>query len=296
MNMSERVTLSPVRKFMLWAFGDPSNDPYVNVNLDLEFEQALAFLEKKNQETATKISIHVLLIKALADAFHEHPRLNVKIFSNEIYKLPSINIATPINLVKKGWKPNNSELGVAIIRDADKKRLEEIAKEITGGVQEYQKGGSTLLIEEIAKFLYRYLPDFSLRLLFKSVSLLSHNRILHDLVHEFMGISTIFTNLGSILRPCPGVHYKSGGLTIPDRIVHFGTCFGAGPIEKKVFVENDQPVIKSVIPIMIIFDHRIIDGFLISHFIEDFAKRIQNPEKYYSPSNTPQNVPSEQQK
>jgi len=279
--MSEKVTLSTVRKFMLWAFGHPSNDPYVNLNLDIEFDSALAFLERYNQQSKIKISIHHLLLKVLADSFKDHPRINVKIFGEEIYALPSVNIATPINLVKKEWNPGANELGVVIVRDAEKKTLEDIAQDISGSVKTYQKGGIILLLEEIVRFLYKYLPDISLRMFFRWVSMLGHNRILHDIMHEFMGMSTMFTNIGSVIRPCPGVHYKSAAFTIPDKLVHFSTCFGAGPLEKKVFVENDQPVIKSVIPMMIIFDHRIVDGFLISRFVEDFAQRLKQPELYY---------------
>lgn len=284
--ISEKITLSPVRKFMLWAFGSPSNDPYVNFNLDVEFDKALVYLEKYNQTSTMKISIHHLLLKALADAFQLHPRLNVKIFSDEIYRLPSVNIATPVNLVKKEWNPTANELGLVIVREADKKTLQDIAQNISGEAKNYanqgeSSGGSTLILEEIVKFLYRYLPDSSLRLFFKGMSLFGHNRVLHDLMHEFIGISTMFTNLGSIIRTCSGAHYKAASFSVPDKLVHFSTCFGAGPLEKKPFVENDQIVIKSVIPMLIIFDHRIVDGFLISRFIEDFVKRLQQPESYF---------------
>lgn len=295
---SEKIELSPVRKFMLWVFGSPSNDPYVNVNLDIEFDKALLYLELYNKNSPIKISIHHLLLKSIADAFKLHPRLNVKVFGDDIYRLPSVNIATPINLVKKAWNPSANELGLAIVRSADEKKLPEVAKDISGEAKNYaqdnQGTGTTLILEEIVKFLYRYLPDSSLRLFFRGMSLFGHNRVLHDLMHEFIGISTMFTNLGSILRPCPGIHYKSGAFSIPDKLVHFATCFGAGPIEKKPFVENDQIVIKSVIPMMIIFDHRVVDGFLISRFIEDVVQRLQCPEAYFGwPDIQPTISPSE---
>ena len=202
--MSEKLTLSPVRKLMMWIFGPPSNDPYLQLNLDFEFENVLRFLAGYNEKSSCKISIHHFLIKVLGDCFARHQRLNVKIFGNDIYQLPSINIATPINLVDEKWKPDFNELGIAIIRNADQKSLEEISKEISRSVKTYKKGGSVLLLEEVAKFLYRHLPDFSLRILFKSVSVFGRNRFLYNLIQELMGVSTLLTNVGSVIQPKPG--------------------------------------------------------------------------------------------
>ena len=280
--MSQKSTLSAVRKFMLWAFGPPCNDPYVQTNLDFEFDNALQFLEKYNQVSSCKITIHHFLIKVLAECIARHPHLNVKIFGEEIYQLPTINIATPINLVDESWSPRFNELGVTFIRDADSKSLESIAQEVAETAQNYKKGGRVLFIEEMAKFVYRYLPNFSLRFFFKGVSIFGRNRLLYDMIHQLMGVSTVFTNVGSVVKLQPGVHYKSVSFSLPDKMVYFSCCFGAGPIEKKPIVtENDQVAIRQMLPFLIVFDHRIIDAFLMNRFINDFGERLYCPEQYY---------------
>lgn len=267
---------------MMWMFSQPANDPYVKVNLDFEFDNAMRFLDLYQQRCGSKISIHHFLIKVLADTLAAHPRLNVRIFGNEVYQLPAVNIATPMNLVNDQWSPRKSELGVILIQQADKKDFQQIAGEVSSRRKGQQKRQGAYLLEEITKFLAQRIPDFSLRLFFQGISMFGHNRHLYAMSQDLIGISTIFTNVGSIIDQKPGIHYKSVSFELPDKLIHFSTCFAAGPCSPKVFVENNQSVIHNVLPFLIIFDHRVVDGFLMNRFLEDLGTRIYKPDQYYS--------------
>jgi hypothetical protein len=270
----------------MWIFAAPSNDPYVKINLDFEFDKAFQFLDAYQQCSGTKISVHHFLVKVLADTLAVHPRLNVRVFGHDVYQLPAISIATPMNLINSEWSPKKNELALILIHEADKKSLEQIATEVSSRRKGQQKRQGTYLLEEISKFLAQYIPNFSLRMLLNGLSLFGHNPHLYAMSQDFIGISTVFTNVGSIIEQKPGIHYKAVSFELPDKLIHFSTCFAAGPCGPKPFVENDQVVIHKVLPFMIIFDHRVVDGFLMNRFLEDLGARIYNPEKYYALPNS----------
>ena len=138
------------------------------------------------------------------------------------------------------------------------------------------------MLEDAAQLFSQVLPDFSFRALFKGMGLINKNHYLYDFAQEIFGASTVFTNLGAAVSPKQGMHLKTITLTLPDKAMHFSTCFGAGALEKKVLVKDDKPVVRTVLPMMMIFDHRIIDGYLMNCFAQDFSDRILCPQKYFS--------------
>jgi pyruvate dehydrogenase E2 component (dihydrolipoamide acetyltransferase) len=52
---------------------------------------------------------------------------------------------------------------------------------------------------------------------------------------------------------------------------------GVGKIEKGVFVENNQIVIKNYMYISFSFDHRVIDGAYAANFYKRLKEFIENP-------------------
>lgn len=284
--MLKKLQLSPMRRFMLWFFGSPANDPYVTTNVEFAFANALQFLEHYNKQAVNKISIHHFLLKVIADTLAKHPRMNVKIFGDDIYQLPEVTIASPVNLITDKWNPKDSELGMAVIRNLENKNFEDIAGELSTVRKDYRDKGSFYFLEEIAKICVRLFPNFSIRFLLRGVSVLSHNRYLYRLWEDVLATSTVVTNMGAVAPSKPGIRYRSVAFTPPDKMLYLSVCFGAGPVEERVIAENDQIVIQKTITMLIIFDHRVVDGFLMHRFIEDLGERILNPGKYYGNRNS----------
>jgi pyruvate dehydrogenase E2 component (dihydrolipoamide acetyltransferase) len=52
---------------------------------------------------------------------------------------------------------------------------------------------------------------------------------------------------------------------------------GVGRIAKKPVVENDEIVIKHVLPLSLSIDHRVIDGGDAGRFLKQFKSYLQNP-------------------
>jgi len=48
-----------------------------------------------------------------------------------------------------------------------------------------------------------------------------------------------------------------------------------------VCVENDQPVVKEVIPLTVTYDHRVLHGIHAHHFGLSLERIASDPEKYF---------------
>lgn len=86
-----------------------------------------------------EVSYTDLIIKAVAVALREHPQLNATLVGEEIRLLPEIHIGIAVAL--------EDGLIVPVIRDADKKSLEEIARE-TKHLAEAARAG-TITVDEV---------------------------------------------------------------------------------------------------------------------------------------------------
>ena len=61
-------------------------------------------------------------------------------------------------------------------------------------------------------------------------------------------------------------------------MVHVGTLWGFSAIQKEVLAINDEPMVCPVLPVMVTWDHRLIDGVKASQLILRFASIIQDPQ------------------
>ena len=81
-----------------------------------------AMLNDKLQAREVNITYTDLLVKVVANALREHPRLNATLTDEEIHLLPEINIGVAVAL--------EDGLVVPVVRNADKERLSEISGQV----------------------------------------------------------------------------------------------------------------------------------------------------------------------
>ena len=86
------------------------------------FVELRGMLNDKLQAREVSITYTDLLIKVVANALREHPRLNATLTDEGIHLLPEINIGVAVAL--------EDGLVVPVVRDADKARLSEISVQV----------------------------------------------------------------------------------------------------------------------------------------------------------------------
>ena len=187
----------------------------------------------------------------------------------------------PVNLIgHEGGK--TKELSMMIIEDVDQKSLVEIAKvghkrksqERQGKMQNTFLSGLVSLFDKVPSQL-------SHRLL-NRLDQASKNPHLAKKMFEQVPITTAISNPGSNHpSDLQGVLFKGGSFHPPQRIAHVGTFWGVTGIQKEVIPIDGKPQIRPMLPIMLVFDHRLIDGFKASELFLELIKCFQRPEVYF---------------
>ena len=126
--------------------------PHFYLTIDSNVDKLLQLRKKINENTGTKISINDILVKALAIAQKQNPLTNVSWVEDHVIKYSSVDVSIAVAL-KEG-------LVMPIVKNADKKGLIEISKEIkelinkakTGKLQPPEYTGGTISISNLCMF------------------------------------------------------------------------------------------------------------------------------------------------
>ena len=126
--------------------------PHFYLTIESKVDKLLQLRKKINENFGTKISINDMLVKALALAQMENPLTNVSWVEGQVIKYSSVDVSIAVAL-KEG-------LITPIVKNADKKGLMEISKEIKELVNKAKTGkllpdeytGGTISISNLGMF------------------------------------------------------------------------------------------------------------------------------------------------
>ncbi|MDC0057121.1 2-oxo acid dehydrogenase subunit E2 [Alphaproteobacteria bacterium] len=126
--------------------------PHFYLTIESKVDKLLKLRKKINEYSGTKISINDMLVKALALAQMQNPLTNVSWVEGQVIKYSSIDVSIAVAL-KEG-------LITPIVKNADKKGIIEISKEIkelvnkakTGKLQPDEYTGGTISLSNLGMF------------------------------------------------------------------------------------------------------------------------------------------------
>ena len=126
--------------------------PHFYLTIDSNVDKLLQLRKIINENSSTKISINDILVKAIALAQLQNPLTNVSWVEGKVIKYNSVDVSIAVAL-KEG-------LIMPIVKNADKKGLVEISKEIndlvnkakTGKLQPSEYIGGTISISNLGMF------------------------------------------------------------------------------------------------------------------------------------------------
>jgi pyruvate dehydrogenase E2 component (dihydrolipoamide acetyltransferase) len=90
-------------------------------------------------------------------------------------------------------------------------------------------------------------------------------------IDELRGGTISITNYGSL-----GGVFGSPKINPPQVAI-----IGIGRIHKTPYVKNDEVIAANILPVSLVFDHRVIDGALAGKFISYFLQLANSPEKMF---------------
>ena len=279
-------SLSVVRKFLLWWFSPPNN-PWVNVNVTIDFSEAQRYLEQlAKDESQPKVTVHHLLCASIARGLLKVPQANSRIIAGRIYPQEKIGIAMPVNLL--GHEAGNSrELSVLLFEDIGHKSLRELAQEGRGRLQNERAGKMTNpFLQRLLSLTERAPTSVVAKLLNGLDRMMMYPRFAEQIYAQFP-VTTALSNPGSALpSDVDGILFRSCSVQIPNRLIYVGTFFAASAIQNEVIPIQGEPQIRPMLPLMMLFDHRLIDGMKGSALLLEIASCIQNPEAIFGVNGT----------
>ncbi len=91
----------------------------------------------------------------------------------------------------------------------------------------------------------------------------------HDLsLDEMRGGTFTITNYGSI-----GGRYGTPIINYPEVAI-----LGTGTISKEPVARNGDIAIRRILPLSVTFDHRVVDGAYVAHFMNELIKHLEDPD------------------
>ena len=70
---------------------------------------------------------------------------------------------------------------------------------------------------------------------------------------------------------------RANSVHLPQRLAAVGTFWGVTTVQDEVVVVDKNPAVRPMLPVMLVFDHRIMDGVRAGKMLMTFHSIIQIP-------------------
>lgn len=272
---------SAARRALSWWFDTPFN-AHVSASIAIDFTEALRYLAQLNAQ-GHRVSVHHLMVASIARILREFPMANGRILGGKMVFKKEVGVAMPINLLgHEGGK--RSELSLSIMKAVDQRPLRELAQAQRKEVADERQGkpGNAFVAS-----LFRWAeaaPEPLLFGLLNTLDALGKRPAFAEVSWNMGPFTTAITNPGAALGNMPGVWFRGAAVSLPHRLVHVGTLWGLGGIQEEVVPFQGQPAVRSVLPLVLVFDHRLFDGVMCGKILARLTEILQQPAGIFGPS------------
>ena len=237
---------------------------------DVDMSMALNFLKNYQESTGAKVTTLHLIGKALGKCIELQPEINTFVKNSNIYIRKDIDLSILVNIpapnVESSFENDLLAMSIPYTKDMT---IKDIYDKITLKASLLRKKDfSKSLHMRLLKSLYFWPVKCILKL---PPSLIC--RLL-----SCMGMSDSYS--GSVLITSIGCLDDDSISFVPFTFfAQYSLVTLIGKINKKPVVVNDEIVIRPIMPIVISYDHRLMDGFQVSKMIKNLKKFMETPEK-----------------
>ena len=273
---------SIIRKFLTWWFRAPNGIAYVSVNGSIDMTASLAYLERLAATDGPKVSVQHLLAGVIGRTLHHHPAANARIIGHRIMAVPDVAAAMPVNLLGHAGE-SGSELGMALVERLQVRSLRQISTATRSAVKEERAGRSSNPLIGVLKSLAKRSPQLVLDRALDALDASLRNPAIANQFYKSLPVTTGLTNPGAALADLPGAKFTGGAFSLPQKLLHVGTLWGVTPITDDVFAIDGQAVVRPALPVLLVFDHRLIDGVAAGRMLQFAFHVLQHPERWFGP-------------
>ena len=273
--------MNGLRKALMWFFRAPGT-AYVTINLGVDFSRAAAYLDGINAERADgegSVSVHHLVCASVARVLDANPDANARIVGRHIARHAHVTIAMPVNLIGHEGGAR-FETTIMALERVDAMNVREVASTCRDFVGRERKGATTNPLLETVNKLVDRIPYAAVAGLLRGVDGASRHPAVAKLLHEKLSEPTcVVSNVGSAFGQQEGGWFRGAAMSPPQfNMFHVGTIWGVSALQDEAVPVKGKVEIRPMLPIVLVFDHRLIDGVRASHLAKAFIAVLQDPE------------------
>ena len=276
-----------IRRFALWWFRQPGGISHVSVNVQIDAGPMRAYLDALaagRGPEAPKITVQHLLAAAIGRALHAVPAANARIVGDRIVPQPHVGLAMPVNLLGTGAAPSDGtgeELGMAVVERVESLSLVAIGAATRRSVDAERKGSSTTPLIRMIKTFGSSLPQPVINLGLGAMARGARSPRLQRHAQSLLPVTAGLTNPGAALGGAPGARFMGGAFSLPNALVHVGTVWGITAIQDEVIAIDGKAEVRPMLPVLLLFDHRLIDGVRAGRLLHCFADVLSRPAVWF---------------
>lgn len=266
--------LSSWRRMAAVAWSPP-DDPTIYGTIDLDMTDALKFLREESERTGEHLTVTHLVTKAMADTLAEHPECNCIIRRGRIFERDDIDISVLVAVPpEEADREQEADLSGALVKNADRRSIVEIAREIREGARKVRKHEDPLL--DRTKKLFDRVPPAVMGPLLRLVA-----RLQYDFNLDLSAAGIPNDPFGSAIVTSVGVLGITEAFPPLLTFTRVPAVLAVGAVEDKPGVRDGELVIVPAMRIAATFDHRVIDGFQGGKLAKTFKSIIQDPAAHF---------------
>jgi len=262
-----RVERVPGYRQMMPYLMKNKNESHVYIKYTIDMENAMAFLENPPGNLKGKVTLTMLLLRALALVFDEYPRMNRFISGRRLYQRDAIRFsfsakksfdqAAPLVVIKMDFDPKES--------------MEDMVDRVIARLSEGRSDKKSYTDKETNLVLM--LPRIGIRFVIWLLRTLDYYNLLPlSFIKNDLFFSSLFVaNLGSVGLEA-GYHHQYEYGNVPIFL-----CIGR--IKPMPVVRDGEVVVRRVAEIKVTYDERIEDGFNGALGLDRLQEYLENPEE-----------------
>lgn len=236
------------RRKLAIATWSPPAEGNIFGKLTLDATRALAWLDEVRARTGEKVTITAFIGRALGEALQRVPTLNGRIRMGVYIPHETVDVTFLVST------EDGKDLAKVKVRDADKKSVSDIARELREAAGRVRKGEDEAF--EKSKGVLRALPTWLIRPLLSVSGWLSGSMGV-----ELKALGLERFPFGSCVVTNVGMFGLDEGYAPFTPFAHVPLLVLVGALRDAPTVKEGQVVVQKQITLTATIDHRFIDGF-----------------------------------
>lgn len=266
---------SPARRALTWWFAPPYN-PWIAASFAVDASPARAYLAELRQRTGAKVSLNTLTAASIARALRAWPKANGRVVGGRILLDEHVGMAMPVNLLDTGRE--TSEVAMALVERVDTLPLAQLAEHTRSRFEAEREGRRSHPLAEAIWRLAHHAPDPVFEGALGALDRVVNHRWTGPSIYRRVGITTGLSNVGAAMTSDTGILFRAVSIAPPQRLFQVGTFWGASIVQDEVVAIGGRVEIRPMLPMVMLFDHRLIDGVAAGRLGGTFGEIFRAPE------------------